>query len=157
MSAHNEDFVHFDVCSDRLNSARRTLKLIKEFSGHPLTGPAFRFALVEYVVPYSRSDGTDKKRRYLPNDYIPKDLINLHLRLISSRNQVLAHADLSTLDPKLSYTDLDGQRLVSISQNNVTGLEELPNIDEIIILIERTLDNMYADRDNLKSSLDSES
>lgn len=154
MNQRNEAFIHFDICTYRLNGAWRTLKTIKEHPGHPLVGPAFRFALVEYAVPYTRSDGANKERYSLGMQYVPGDFLPLHERLLASRNQIQAHADLSILDAKLSYVDLDGQRLVSIGQNNINGLEELPNIDEIILLIEGTLDNMYADRDNLKLTLE---
>lgn len=153
MNSRNEFFVHFDVCADRLNSAWRTLKSIKENAGNPLVGPAFRFALVEYAVPYSRSDGTNKARRYLDTKYIPSELLAFHQELMLSRNQVLAHADLSVLEPNLSYVDLKDRRLVVIAQNIITGLEQLPRIDDIISLIEQTLVNMYAARDSLKHSL----
>ena len=153
MNLRNERFIHFDICTYRLNGAWRTLKTIKENCSHPLVGPAFRFALVEYAVPYTGSDGTSKKRYRLGTQYVPTKLLRLHERLVASRNQIQAHADLSILNAKLSYVDLDGERLVSIGQDNINGLEELAHIDEIIRLIEGTLDNMYADRENLKREL----
>lgn len=155
MTLHNEDFIHFDICIDRLNSAWRTLTMIKEHSGHPLVGPAFRFALVEYATPYNRSDGVNKKRYYLDESYVPAEFLELHERLLASRDQIHAHADLTILEAKLSYTDLQGQRLVSTVRNNIHGLEELDNIDATIHLIEGTLRNMYADREIRKLALKS--
>ena len=155
MNSHNEAFVHFDICAERLNSTLLTLNRIKEHCDHPLVGPAFRFALIEYAMPYTRSDGKAKKRHSLDTRYVPQELLPLHERLIASRNQIHAHVDLTVLEPTISYHDLDGERLVLIAQNNISGLEELPQIDEIICLVEGTLKNMYADRDNLKKGLES--
>lgn len=154
MHPRNEAFVHFEMCIERLNSAWRTLNMVKEYQGHPLVGPAFRFALVEYAIPYTKSEGTTKKNHSLGTRYVPKDFLPLHERLVTSRKKIQAHADLSVLDPRLSYTDLDGQRLVSIAQNNITGLEELQHVDDIIRLLEGTLENMYANRDGLKQELE---
>ncbi|MEO6918676.1 MAG: hypothetical protein ABI171_06610 [Collimonas sp.] len=154
MNQRNQMFIHFDICIDRLNGAWRTLKTIKEHPGHPLVGSAFRFALVEYAVSYTRSDGPNKERYRLDTRYVPVDFLPRHEHLLASRNQIQAHADLIIFDAKLSYIDHDGQRLVSIGLNNINGFEELPHIDEIILLIEGTLENMYADRDNLKLTLE---
>ena len=153
MHPRNEAFIHFDMSTERLNSALRTLNMVKEHQDHPLMGPAFRFALVEYAAPYTNSEGMTKKNHSLGTRYVPKDFLTLHERLVTSRKKIHAHADLSVRDPRLSYTDMGDQRLVSITQKNITGLEELQHIDDIIRLIERTLKNMYAQRDTLKQGL----
>jgi hypothetical protein len=57
------------------------------------------------------------------------------------------------MEAKLNIREIQGQRFTSICQNNVTGVEELPNIDEIQVLIERTLDNMYVKVKVLENAL----
>jgi hypothetical protein len=49
--------------------------------------------------------------------------------------------------------DLPDQRLVTTIQNNVHGLEERENIEEIIALISATLGNMSRERDRRKLAL----
>ena len=110
MSKHNEAFIHFDICIDRLNSARRTLLIVKENASHGLVASAFRFALVEYATPYTRSDGAAKTRHCLSEKYIPEAFVKLHKRLLVSRNRVIAHADIAVLDAKLSYI-VKGRRI----------------------------------------------
>ena len=150
----NEDFIHFDTCIDRLQSAWTTLTMIKANLGHPLVGLAFRFALVEYATPYNRSDGVQNTRYRLDESHVPKDSLELHRRLLSSRSRIQAHADLTVLDAEVSYTELRGERLVSVSQNIITGLEELQSLDAIIRLVELTLRSMSEDRDRRKLKLE---
>lgn len=154
MPTKNEDFLHFEICLDRLNSAWKILTAIREHLGHSLAGPAFRFALVEYATSYNRSDGETRKNHRLDERHIPQEMIDVHRRLLTARNTIHAHADLTVLAASVSYVDLQGERLVTRAQNNIHGLEELTNIDEIIRLIEGTLDSMYADRDRRKLALE---
>lgn len=154
MSQRNEEFIHFDLCLERLAGAWRTLTAIKQDANHPLVGPAFRFALVEYAAPYTRSDGVHKSRYCLDKQYVPVEFLELHHRIVESRHQVHAHTDLRPLNSKLSFVDLPNQRLVSTSRNGIHGLEDLGNIDAIIVLVEKTISNMCADRDRRKLQLE---
>ena len=154
MSIRNEEFIHFDKCIERLNEAWMTFKLVREHQGHPLAGPGFRFALVSYAAPYTSSEGIHKRRHTLDSKYVPAQFAALHARLIQARHSVHAHTDLSVLDARLSFSDISGQRLVSTAQNYISGLEEFGNLEDIVLLIEGTLNNMYADRERLKSGLE---
>lgn len=89
----------------------------------------------------------------LPDSYVPSNFTELHKRLLVSRDQVQAHTDLGILEAKLSLHEADGQRLVSTCLKGINGLEELPNIDEFILLIEGTVKNMLPDRNSLKDAL----
>jgi len=58
VTGSEEQFIHLATCISRLHSALETLRAIKAASpDNPLIAPAFRFALVEYVSPYTGSDG----------------------------------------------------------------------------------------------------
>ena len=147
MAQLHEEFIHFATCMQRLNSARVTLNAVKAASDSPLAGPAFRFALVEYATPYNRSDGPSKQRYKLTESYIPSEFLALHQRILTGRNTVHAHADLTVMEAKLYVAETRGTPSVTISSNYINGLEEMKNIDQIIGLIEGTLLNMYADQD----------
>ena len=153
MHPSNEEFLHFDICLDRLQSAWKTLTTIKQHQGHPLVVPSFRFALVEYAAPYTRSDG-EHKRYSLDTHYVPPEFMDLHRRLVSSRHQVHAHSDLTVLEASVTFIDLPDQRLVTTVQNYGQEVEELDNIDEIILLLEATLRGMSTDRDRRKQLLE---
>lgn len=153
MNPSNERFFHFDTCLDRLRSVWKTLLAVKEAPSHPLAIPAFRFALVEYVTPHTTSVG--KHARYKLDDrYISPNYLPLHTRLVASRHQVHAHSDLVVLDPSLMFVDLYDQRLVATIQKGMLELKELENLDEILLLVEATIDSMSADRDRLASLLE---
>ena len=153
MTEQEEEFIHFVLCIECLNRVWRMINTIKDAQSCSLVGYAFRFALVEYSKPYNSSRGAFKKNRKLDTSCIPSDLLALHTRIVNSRDQIHAHSDLTVMDAKLYIRDIHGKRLTTIGRNIVTGVEELPNIDEIQILIERTLDNMYIKEKVLENAL----
>lgn len=152
MTDQEEEFVHFVSCIASLNNAWRLINRIKAESGNPLVGPAFRYALVEYSKPYRESRSRRRKRR-LDTSCIPTDMLALHERITNSRDQAHAHSDLTIMDAKLYVHEVQGQRFAGIVQNIITGVEELPNIEEIQKLIEGTLDNMYAREKIIEAAL----
>jgi hypothetical protein len=46
----NDDIIHLDVCVERLSSCHVNLQDVKANLTHPLAGPAFRYAVVEYMT-----------------------------------------------------------------------------------------------------------
>lgn len=153
MTEQEEEFIHFVSCIECLNRVWRMVGAIKTAQSGPLVGYAFRFALVEYSKPYNASRGTIKNKYKLDTSCIPPDLLAVHSRIVNSRDQVHAHSDLTVLEAKLHISEIQGERFATIVRNIITGVEELPNIDEIQVLIERTLDNMYIKAKALENSL----
>src|SRR5512143_1120676 len=121
-----EDFIHFAVCMQRLNSAWSTLNRIKASSDNELISPAFRYALVEYSAPYTNSFGPNK-RHTLNDSYVPSEYLELHKRILDARHTIHAHADLTVLEAKLYLNETQGRPSATISSNYIHGLEELPN------------------------------
>ena len=85
MTPSREEFIHFVTCMQRLNSAWVTLNAINSERDNALVGPAFRFALVEYAMPYNISYGADKKRHKLDESYVPTESLELHRRILDAR------------------------------------------------------------------------
>ena len=152
MTVQEEKFIHFSSCVAWLNNAWRLLQVVQQQTDNPLSGAAFRFALIEYCKPYKRSNGITQSFK-LDVSCVPGAYQALHERIISARDQVQAHSDLTLMEAKLSVQEYMGQRYSAILQNNITGLEEWTNIGEIIALIEGTLDNMYVLEKRLEQAL----
>jgi len=152
MTEQEEHFVHFVHCITWLNNAWRLLNMIHTQPDNPLIGPAFRFALIEYCKPYKLSYGINKKFK-LDTSLIPKVHIPLHERIVTSRDQIHAHHDLTIMQAKLHVHEFMGQRYTLIPQNIIYDTEELPNLEEIVALIEATLDNMYIQEKMLENAL----
>ncbi len=152
MTEQEEQFVHFVSCITWLNNAWQLLNMIHEQPENSLVGPAFRFSLVEYCKPYKLSCGINKKFK-LDTSLIPKERLPLHGLIISSRDQIHAHSDLTVMDAKLYVHEFMEQRYTLISQNMIHGTKELPDIREIVALIEATLDNMYTQAKVLENAL----
>ena len=153
MSAEHEEHIHLLTCIDRLNNAWTTLKTIEEQAGNPLIGPAFRYALVEYATAFNSFEGLIQKKRNLKEDCVPQPYLKLHKRILDSRNQIHAHADINVLESKLHINEINGKHYVSRIENNINGLEEFTNILQIIQLIEATLENLYSKRDTAEPNL----
>lgn len=143
MTEAHEAHLHLVVCIDRVNNAWRTLKTIGENLKSPLLGPAFRYALVEYATAFTRSDGLVKKRRFLPISVVPMQHIELHTRVVGARHSLHAHADLIVLDAELHVSHVNGEKYVTRIQNNITGLEELSQIEAVLKMVEAVLDSLY--------------
>ena len=145
MTEAHETHLHILVCMDRINAAWNTLKQIQSAPDHPLVGPAFRYALVEYATAFTRSDSPSKKRRTLPITLVPVSQSELHQRLIDARNSIHAHADLTVLEAQLTVHVVAGEKQVGVSQNFIHGLEELNNLPRLISLVEGVLRNLYVE------------
>ena len=160
MTHQEEQYVHFVSSVDKLNNAWRILQEIKRHRNHPLVGPAFQFALVEYSKPYTVSYGAEldakgkpKHKHLLDEKYIPGSRRALHDRLLAARKKIHAHDDLSVKEAKLHVANTGYRRFVGIVQNVIYGTGELSNIDDIIDLIEQTLDSMYVEVKRLEAAL----
>jgi len=147
MNELEERYIHLANCIDSLNRAWRILKKIKGEKGNPLAGFAFQFALIEYSKPYKDSNsaylnekGKPLYKYKLANDFIPKNYLILHKHIINVRDKMLAHLDLDVMDAKVYVQSIEHGRNILRSQNIVDGAEEMENIDDIIGLIEGTLD-----------------
>jgi hypothetical protein len=148
-----EQFIHLRSSIENLNKAWTVLLEIKKNKNNSLVWAAFQFALIEYSKPYKVSNGIAQKKHKLDESYIPSNYLDIHKRILESRDKILAHADLTVKDAKLHVAQMQSERFVGIVQNVIYGTEELSNIDEIIALIEQTLDNMYAEEKRLEALL----
>lgn len=104
---------------------------------NPLISPAFRFALIEYAKPYTTSIG-NHKRYILSDTHIPRQYLELHTKIILSRNQKHAHQDLTVLDAN----PVDDYQYMYIMNNNVPS-ELISQIQCIKSLLEMTIKNMH--------------
>jgi hypothetical protein len=153
MVKSHESYIHFDFCIQTLNQARSILLTIKAEPKNSLLVPAFRYALIAYSKPYKKSRGIEKANHILDLSCIPEEHLALHQRIVNSRDQIHAHSDLGPYEPEI-YTDpSDTSHSPGYTSNYINEIEELPNLDAIISLIEGTLLNMYAKEETLRANL----
>ncbi|OGQ53216.1 MAG: hypothetical protein A3J24_02295 [Deltaproteobacteria bacterium RIFCSPLOWO2_02_FULL_53_8] len=134
------------------------LQEIKKNESNRLAGYAFQFALIEYSKPYRKTEGVSKKRNKLGSTHVPNNHIELHRRILDARDQIHAHSDLTVKGATLHVVNLhvanmEYEKSVIIAQNIIHGTEEFCNIDDIVDLIERTLDSMYIEVKRLEETL----
>ena len=165
MNEQEEQYIYFVSSIESLNNAWIILQEIRKIENKSfLIGAAFRFALIEYSKPYKTTYGVIQKTNIKSNkianikysldaQFVPLAFLDLHERILLSRDKIHAHADLSIKDAKLYVTNTSSGKIVSKIQNIVYGTEEIKNIDAIIELIEQTLDNMYIEAKVLETAL----
>ena len=159
MSEQEEKYLHFVSCIDDLNNAWRLLQEIKKCGGNSLVDVAFQFALIQYSKSYKCAYGSVLNSKGKPTSYkldeshIPINYAELHSRIISGRDQIHAHSDLTVREAKLYISDTSDGKIVTKIQNKICETEELSNIDSLIDLIEHSLDSMYKKAKQLESDL----
>ena len=153
ITPEEERFHHIATCISRLHSALETLRTIRIASpDDPLIPPAFRFAIVEYTSAFTRSDGQLKK--YVLDDrHVPLEYLELHKRLVIARHSVHAHSDQTIMNAQFKAIGTQENPAAVIRGSYIDELKELPNIDQIIYLINETISNMYVDRDTQLKAL----
>ncbi|EGR0072995.1 hypothetical protein ACWOVX_004334 [Vibrio vulnificus] len=154
MNELKEEYVHLCSSIDNLNYSWKVLKSVREEKGrnNPLLLPAFQFALIEYAKPYGKSRGVIKRHK-LDTRFIPEKYKSLHERLLSARNQIHAHSDLTLKDADVYTYELEGNVQAGIVQSRIDLSAELGNIEQIIDMIESVLENMYMEQASMGARL----
>ena len=142
----NDDIIHLDVCVERLSSCHVNLQDVKANLTHPLAGPAFRYAVVEYMTLFNQSKDGQGHSRKVPVDCIPANHVALHERLKKTRNQLLAHSDMSVLDGSLGFKDMRGLPITTTTLTHQDDLAELKNVDEFLDLVQSVRNYLFAER-----------
>jgi hypothetical protein len=153
MTPNEEQYVHFVECIQSLNRAWRILKELSATEPGVVRAAAYRMALVEYAKPYKGSYGTHRRGKHAymlsPPNLTSEDII-LHQRILDLRDQVLAHSDLTLKEAIVYCARVEGKPLVTVGANYPPSL---PNVDSVLGLIERTLDEMYIECARLEDTL----
>ncbi len=153
MTEEEEHYVHFVSCIQNLNEAWGILQDIKQNKGNRLVGPAFQFALIEYSKPYKKSRGHVKRDHKFENEHVPPQYLELHGEIINARDQIHAHSDLTVADANVYVANTKYGKHVGVGRNILYDTEKLSRIDDIIDLIERSLDSMYVKVKQLEATL----
>ena len=152
-SPAEEQFIHLSTCISRLHSALETFRLVKSAApGNPLSGAAFRYGLVEYVIPFTCSFG-DLGKYKLDDRFVPPAYANLHKRIISARHKVHAHADLTIMKAAFKATGTQANPAAAVTGKYIDELKELPNIDQSVSLVNDSIGNMYVESDSQLKAL----
>ena len=154
MTADEETYVHYTECIYSLNRAWSILCDLRAIERKvSIHAAAFRFALIEYAKPYTRSYGVFRCKRdgyILPSPNVAADLLTLHRQILDLRNTFLAHTDLTIKEAAVCVALIHGHKHVTVGCNIDPAL---PAIEDVISLIERTLDLMYVEFERLKTNL----
>lgn len=154
MTPNEEAYVHYAECINSLNCAWHVLCELRAIDRKTaIHAAAYRFALIEYAKPYTRSDGTFKSGRNaykLPPPNLPDESLVLHQQILDLRDQVLAHTDITLKDAQILIASHRDHTFVAVMSNS---LPAFPDSEAVITLIENTLDKMYVEIERHKNAL----
>lgn len=133
-----EQFIHYQESITSLNRAWRTVcELEKTDSGTAIWAAAYRMALVGYCKPFKRSNGITQKSLRLNVPELSVELNEVHNQVTGLRDKLLAHSDLSSLDPEVYYS---AEGTANIIKNCSPAM---PSLNELRTLVESVLDYFY--------------
>ena len=154
VTEQEERYVHLFQCVEDLNGAWRVLHELKDSgAAGELAQAAFRYALVEYAKPYKRSEGTVTKWHQLNEDSVPPQYVDLHRDLVSARDKIHAHSDLTVREARLRVRQTKDGKIVTPVRKGVDVAEEYSRLDSIIDLVEVTIEGLYHELKDLGQSL----
>jgi hypothetical protein len=140
--ANDERFVYYQECITSLNSAWQIITTLQETKVRPVIGrAAYHDALIDYAKPFKESRGKEIRSHFtkFPSEFSDTDK-QLHDRIITLRDQFLAHSDITIKDAKV-YRGKIRDRVLPLIISNTDP--PLPEFDEVRRLIERLLDYLY--------------
>ena len=121
------------------------LQQVRENRDSPLASAAFKYASILYAKPYKFSHG-DRGKYKLDGRYVPIESLELHKLLIDDRDQIHAHTDIRRMNAIVEPIHFqDGTRAL-ISRSIVYSNATLEQINQLIALIEGTIDALEMDR-----------
>jgi hypothetical protein len=142
MTPEHEKYVHLQECITSLNAAWSVVESLQiTEADKTLKWAAIRMALIEYAKPYKRSRGVHSKNYVMQIPELSEDDKRLHSQIITLRDKMLAHSDLDFKEAKLYLGKIGNNVLPLIISTNIEP--QLPSLDSIKGLIERTLDKLY--------------
>jgi len=141
MTSDDEAYIHFQECLTSLNRSWAILEKLESTDlDATLRSASYRMALIEYAKPFKESRGANRRRHALSLPQMSQDDTKLHARLITLRDQVLAHSDLTASDSTVYVGNVDGQQLPLIVSNTAP---QFPKFGEVRQHIENLLDFLY--------------
>ncbi len=153
MNVVEERFVHFCCCLEWLNESWALLQALRNHSDHALFLSSFRFALILYAKPYRVSLGKVKRQHRLDTAFVPDALVALHDEVLNERDKLHAHSDLTLMDAQLTVRVFEDRQHAVMVRNHLSPTRLAARLDEIINLVEQTIDRMYVEVKKLEAQL----
>lgn len=143
-----ENYVFLQLCDSDLESAFRSHSLASQTElGYELL-VFLRDAVVSYGRPFSRNRSIHRKNRTLGLEYVPIEYLDLHNHILSLRNTLFAHSDLTAKEPTLTFLGMNKPKItVSYKNNYLSDIEEgLKNLgvltEKVRIIIREELQSL---------------
>lgn len=151
LSPEEEEYFHLVDC---IESFRRSIEILRELSnaniGRTLTDAAHKMAIIEYAKPYTSARGNSKFKYCLETPALCTSDTRLHDVLLTLRDKVIAHSDLTPKQGKVFSTSATESRPAIVSLNTDP---QMPSVDRVLALVERTLELHQERRLQMSSSM----
>ena len=153
MNTVEERYVHFSCCLEWLNESWALLHTLKNERDNPLFDSSFRFALILYAKPYRESRGNAVRKHRLDTSFVPGAHVTLHKEIVDERDQIHAHSDLTVMDAQVTVRTFEKQKYAVMVRNHLEPTRLASRLEEVIDLVEQTIDRMYVEVKALEALL----
>ncbi|QVL44890.1 MAG: hypothetical protein KFB94_06145 [Methylophilaceae bacterium] len=99
-----EKYIYYQESITCLNRALRTICELEAIPpGTQVWAMAYRMTIIEYCKPFKKSRGIITAKLKMLEPQFSSEMKEIHDKLISLRDTVLAHSDLGSIDAKIVY------------------------------------------------------
>ena len=132
-----EEYLHLVVC---IECFRRSANILRDLLtcelNKTLADAAYKSAIVEYVKPYSVSNGDAKFKYKLSMFELAPSDVQMHETLVVLRDKVIAHSDLTPMQGKVFPNSASEQTAAIVSLNSDP---QFPAVSDVLDFVERVI------------------
>lgn len=97
-----EQCVFHRLANQDFQEAELTIERILQVEDKIIQHALIKVAVVSYARPFSKNFGVHKSYRLPAKEYVPREMYDLHKKMMIHRNQVFAHTDITARSPQMA-------------------------------------------------------
>lgn len=149
-----EGYFFFSMYAIDLDSALKSIKLIRRYRRQEVREALLRDATIAYVRPFSLNRGRLGKHELSSKHIVPKHMRALHAELVKLRSSQFAHTDLTFYDPKSVLYGKGRPDLVFKGSDYNALLEKLSDIEDLVKAVESAVIDRIVEYEDTGSHLE---
>ncbi|WP_157830674.1 hypothetical protein [Aeromonas sobria] len=152
LNAHEEEYFHVVMCVQDLAHCISILDVIKKIEGRldKIHEAAYKMAIIQYARPFTSAFGTVKYRYKQDSGIVERKHKWMHSHLISLRDQVLAHSDLTPRQATIFLNMANSDVAANVSMR---AEPNLPDVNKVYELALQVFDALKAKKLSLSNRL----
>ncbi|MEW6203817.1 MAG: hypothetical protein AB1516_00690 [Pseudomonadota bacterium] len=140
LSPEEEAYFHIVMC---LRDLEQCSALLEQLDGEEklseVQKAAYKLAIITYAKPFTSAFGVAKNKYKLGLDIVAKEHLGIHRHLMSLRDQVLAHSDLSPRQAKVFMNSATPDVAAIVSLSGDPRLPQMHSVKSVVAQVAESL------------------